>query len=550
MRQNKWYVLTGGPATGKTSLLASLKAAGFEVILEAARSVIDDSVAVNVPVEILRSDEKDFQEKVARRKIETEKYLDRNQITFFDRGMQDSHAYLNYYGFRIEEWVTRAGNLASYEKVFLLDPLHTKYERDYARTEDDVFADKIQGLLAQTYSDYGMDVVIVPAMSISDRVNFILESIGQKPTKSIKQDSYAKSGVDYSAMDPIKVLAQQKAKATAHQLDVFNAKEIAASRGESAYVWEETDAYRSLVIEGLGTKNLVADATRQFTGKTHYDAIAQDTIAMVVNDLIVVGALPQVVNAYFAIGDSEWMNDAERAGDLINGWADACQLAGAAWGGGETPTLKGIINPSTIDLGGSAIGIISPKDRLVLGEKLVAGDVIILIASSGIHANGLTMARSIAEKLPDGYATKLSDGRLYGEALLTPTPIYVDLVRSLMEAKINLHYMVNITGHGWRKLMRATKDFTYRLHTLIAVHPEFSFIQDQASASDEDMYGNFNMGAGFALYVPASEAKKVIRLAKKAGHSAIEAGVVEAGPRQVIIEPKNITFAADSLGVR
>ena len=173
------------------------------------------------------------------------------------------------------------------------------------------------------------------------------------------KQSYAQSGVDYSAMDPIKVLAQMSAQKTASNLNSFNAKEVGASRGESAYVWEEADAYRALVIEGLGTKNLVADAMRAITGKTYYDSLAQDTIAMIVNDLIVVGALPQVVNAYFAIGDSNWMRDQQRAADLINGWAAACQEIGAAWGGGETPTLKGVIEPDAIHLGGSAIGIIN-----------------------------------------------------------------------------------------------------------------------------------------------------------------------------------------------
>jgi phosphoribosylformylglycinamidine cyclo-ligase len=365
-----------------------------------------------------------------------------------------------------------------------------------------------------------------------------------------KKDAYAQSGVDYSAMDPIKVLAQQKAQQTSPNLANFGAQELAASRGESAYVWEEGDVYRSLVVEGLGTKNLVADATRTFTGKTHYDSIAQDTVAMIVNDLIVVGALPQVVNAYFAIGDSDWMSDKERASDLINGWAAACNLAGATWGGGETPTLKGIVAPETIDLAGSAVGVISPKERLVLGDKLTAGDSVVLIASSGVHANGLTMARAIAEKLPKGYGTKLSDGRLYGEALLTPTPIYVSLVRGLLEAKLDIHYMVNVTGHGWRKLMRANKDFSYVMHTLPDVPAEFDLIQEQANASDRDMYGNYNMGAGFAVYVPAAEAEKVVEIAAAEGLQAWVAGTVETGPKQVVIEPKNITFAGDSLEVR
>ncbi|CAN5376814.1 phosphoribosylformylglycinamidine cyclo-ligase [soil metagenome] len=361
---------------------------------------------------------------------------------------------------------------------------------------------------------------------------------------------YAQSGVDYSAMDPIKVLAQKRAAQTAGNLAAFNAHEVTDSRGESAYVWDEGDSYRSLVVEGLGTKNLVADAMRQYGDKTYYDAIAQDTIAMVVNDLIVVGALPQVVNAYFAIGDSNWMRDEKRVADLINGWADACDLAGATWGGGETPTLKGIINPETIDLGGSAVGIIQNKDNLVLGEKLAAGDKIILVASSGIHANGLTLARKVGDEAAEGYVTKLIDGRTYGEALLTPTPIYVPIVRALQQANIDIHYMVNITGHGWRKLMRSTKDFNYVIDEVPEVPAEFHFIQDQTNSSDNDMYGNFNMGAGYAVYVGEADAEKVVTSINEQGFKAIIAGTVQDGPKQVTITPMNITFSGDTLEVR
>lgn len=362
--------------------------------------------------------------------------------------------------------------------------------------------------------------------------------------------TYADSGVDYSAVDPIKVLAQKGAAATAGNLQSFGAEEMSASRGESAYVWQEGDVYRSLVIEGLGTKNLVADAVRAFSGKTHYDTIAQDAIAMIVNDLIVVGALPQVVNAYFAIGDPDWMRDEQRAADLIKGWGAACQAIGATWGGGETPVLKNIVAPETIDIGGAATGVVNPKERLVLGDKLAAGDQIVLIESSGIHANGITFVRSLAEKNPDIYKEKLSDGRSFGEALLAPTHLYVALVRNLMEAGLDLHYMVNITGHGWRKLMRATADFSYVMHEVPPAPAEFGFMQEQAVADDSEMYGNFNMGAGFAVYVPSGQADKVVELAAAQQLKAWVAGRVESGPKQVVIEPLNITFAGETLEVR
>ncbi len=368
------------------------------------------------------------------------------------------------------------------------------------------------------------------------------------------QDSYSRSGVDYSKLDPIKLLAQKKARSTSNQLTSFGMQELKASRGESAYVWEEPGSYRALVVEGLGTKNLIADAVRKITGKTYYDNIAQDTIAMIVNDLVVVGALPQVVNAYFAVGDSNWLSDEQRASDLINGWAEACKKSGATWGGGETPTLKGIVDPKTIDLGGSAVGIIKPKKNLVLGDKLAAGDKIVLIESSGIHANGVTLIRSLAKKNPKLYRTKMSDGRLFGEALLSPSHLYVKLVQKLQAEKLNVHYMVNITGHGWRKLMRATKSFTYEMNVTPNPQPEFLLLQKAAKLTEREMYGNYNMGAGFAVYVPAKQAEQVVLCAKKVGLKAWVAGTVKKGPKKVVIKNTDqnidITFDSKSLGVR
>lgn len=362
--------------------------------------------------------------------------------------------------------------------------------------------------------------------------------------------TYAQTGVDYSAMDPIKVLAQKAAATTAPNLVTFGASEVSASRGESAYVWDEGDSYRALVVEGLGTKNLVADSMRGITGKTYYDALAQDTVAMIVNDLVVVGALPQVVNAYFALGDGAWMNDRERAEDLVRGWASACNIIGAAWGGGETPALKGIIHPDTIDLGGSAVGIINPRERLVLGDKLTVGDHIILIESSGIHANGISFVRHLYEKNPNLYADKLPDGRLFGESILTPTHLYVPLVRDILEANVAPHYIVNVTGHGWRKLMRATADFSYEITDVLEPQPEFTRIQQESGVDDAEMYGSFNMGVGFAIFVSPVDTSAVLKAAQKNRLKAIVGGEVHAGDKQVVIRPKNLTFRGDTLEVR
>jgi len=363
--------------------------------------------------------------------------------------------------------------------------------------------------------------------------------------------TYASTGVNYESMDPFKRLGQLNARETSSNLERLGMSVVEASRGESAFVWDRGDHYAAFVIEGLGTKNLVADATREITGKTYYDQVAQDTIAMIVNDLIVVGANPEVINMYVGSGSSDWFEDLKRAEDLIVGWKKACDLAGVTWGGGETPTLKGIIAPNTGEILGAATGIIKPKDRLTLGNKLTAGDRILLVESSGIHANGLTLARAIAEKLPDGYATELLDGSMYGEALLNPTHIYAALVRNLFEEGIDIHYMVNVTGHGWRKLMRATQSFNYVIENIPVPQPVFDFIQEQSGNSDEEMYGNFNMGAGFAIFLPQADVEKAIEMARD-NHSmdALNAGVVQEGHRQVIIQPKNLKYSSETLEVR
>lgn len=361
---------------------------------------------------------------------------------------------------------------------------------------------------------------------------------------------YSTSGVNYSSLDSLKRLAQKAAKETSKNLSQQNFKEVEESRGESAFVWEEEDSYRAMVMEALGTKNLIADEMYAKTGKSYYDQIAKDTVACIINDLIVVGAKPLVISAYFGAGNSEWWQDEKRTADLVEGFKNACNEATVTWAGGETPGMKGVINPDTLVLAGSATGIIKPKDRLILGDKLTEGDAIILIESSGIHTNGLSLARSIADKLPERYQTKLDNGSTYGKSLLTPSHIYAKLVQDLLTQDIDIHYMVHITGHGFRKLMRATKDFTYEVSTLPTPQPLFNFIQKHSGFSDEEMYATFNMGAGFAIFVPSELAEKVIEIASQNNLKAWNAGVIKNGPKQVIIKPKNIIYSAESLGVR
>ena len=303
--------------------------------------------------------------------------------------------------------------------------------------------------------------------------------------------------------------------------------------------------------EGLGTKNLIADAMAKLTGKTWYKAIGIDTVATIVNDLATTGALPISVAMHAAVGDAEWFADVPRSEALAEGFALACRSAGAVWGGGETPTLRGIVARESIVLAGSAVGRIRPKHLRITGD-VREGDAIVFIASSGVQTNGLTLCRALADRLPDEYLTAMSDGRSYGEALLDPSVIYVRLIAELQKARIRPHYAVHVTGHGWRKLMRLEEPFVYRIEQVRPPPPIFGFIAGHGPVEQREAYATFNMGVGFALYMGPSDAKQCLKIAADAGYDAWEAGVVvrDGNRKAVEIKPLNITFESDTLQVR
>jgi phosphoribosylformylglycinamidine cyclo-ligase len=361
---------------------------------------------------------------------------------------------------------------------------------------------------------------------------------------------YAEAGVDYAKIDPSKLLAQELAAKTAQHLSRLNLEELAGSRGESAYIIKMGDVSLAFVTEALGTKNLVADAVRTYTGRTHYDAIARDTVATILNDLCSVGARPVALTAYWGAGDATWFSDQERARDLTQGWAAACEECRVSWGGGETQVLPSLIEAGRVVLGGSAIGLINPAGNALHGARLEVGDQIVIAKASGIHANGLSLARKVATTLPQGYQTPIVDGRTYGEALLDPTPQYAPLIEELQLAGVELHYAAHITGHGWRKFMRAARELTYVIHRVPAVPPVLSFLQEAAELSTAEAYGTLNMGAGFALYLPRSALTPALEVGARAGFELLHAGSVQAGPQRVQIEPLGITYEGESLQVR
>ncbi len=364
-----------------------------------------------------------------------------------------------------------------------------------------------------------------------------------------KSITYSQVGDNYSTKDPINKLSQQSAKATGINLKKNGFEELSGTRGESAFVWKQGNIYMASVIECLGTKSLIAEDMRNVNGKTYFDVIAQDTIATFINDLSTVGAKPLVIHAYWAVEDNSWLTDRKRMTDFIIGWKKACDKAGVTWGGGETATLKGILQKNSADLAGSAVGIITSKKRLLLDTKLRDGDRIILLKSNGVNANGISLARAIAKRLKKGYGTKV-DGRTYGELLLTRSNIYAKVIQALLDKSIELHYATNITGHGLRKIMRARQNFTYVLEKIFKPQEIFNFIKKHAAISDDEMYQTYNMGQDFALFLPKEDVKKALKIIKRNGFRGIDAGYVEKGERKVVIKPKNLVFKSETLDLR
>jgi phosphoribosylformylglycinamidine cyclo-ligase len=357
------------------------------------------------------------------------------------------------------------------------------------------------------------------------------------------ESAYAAAGVDYATLDAGKRLALTEALATSGALAAHGGRALDVSRGEPAFVFELGDRTLAFVMEGLGTKAVASRLVAEQLGLNRFDAVAYDTVAAIVNDLICVGALPLVVNAYFATGSSDWYRDADRHAALVKGWSRACTDAGATWGGGESPSLPGLVSGDDIELAGSAVGALPAGSAPILGQDLAPGDEIVMVASSGLHANGASLARMIADRLPDGYATPLPSGRAYGDALLDPSILYAKLVGALAEAAVQVSYYSHVTGHGLLKLMRPTRDLTYRITALPPVPEVLAFLAEQSEMDPHAAYSTLNMGSGFAVYTAAGTGQQVVEIAQGLGHEALVAGQVEDGPRQVVVEPLGVVYA-------
>jgi phosphoribosylformylglycinamidine cyclo-ligase len=255
----------------------------------------------------------------------------------------------------------------------------------------------------------------------------------------------------------------------------------------------------ALTTDGVGTKMLVADRMHDWS------TVGIDCIAMNVNDLYVMHMEPIAFVDYIATD----MLSVEKMDQIGIGLNEGARLANIDIVGGETASLKGLVNG--LDLAGTCVGV-QEKDRIVTGEKIQPGDKIIGVPSTGVHSNGLSLARMIVEKYAD-YDEKLSNGKTLGHELLTPTRIYHE---SLHVADTTIvHGMCHITGGGLLNFLRLCP-FGFRFDNPIKPPEIFRWIQETGTISDNEMYRTFNMGMGYSYVVPPESANAVIKKVKGA----------------------------------
>ncbi len=364
--------------------------------------------------------------------------------------------------------------------------------------------------------------------------------------------------VNYDTLDAVKKKAINAFSSTLMCPERLKIRVLPAGGTAAVLDFLDYDFMLAFNVEGLGTKNLIADSmhreisakgelARRFQGGRLYSRIGQDALAMAVTDLIAVGADPIAYADIIASGDSSWFKDEERVDALLEGYSVGAEKSGCAIPQGETPTLSGIVSSETLDLAGGAIGIIRPKERLIDGHKISPGDVIYGFPSHGLCANGISKARMIAESLPEGYFTLLPDGRTVGEAILEPTPIWVKPINDLLESGVDIHYISPITGHGWRKIARAPYQFRYIVDHLPEVPEVIQFLIEKGrqmgfDVSDEENYQVWNMGIFLVLIASKENGTIISREAAKHGCHVHVLGHVEKGDREVLIRPKSLLY--------
>ena len=274
--------------------------------------------------------------------------------------------------------------------------------------------------------------------------------------------------------------------------------------------------------DGVGTKIRIA----QLLDK--HDTIGIDCVAMCVNDIVCCGAKPLFFLDYIAIGK----NEPEKVAAMVAGVAEGCVQAGCALIGGETAEHPGVMNPEDYDLAGFSVGIVD-KEKMIDNSKMKAGDVILGLASNGLHSNGFSLVRKVFDIEHADLSKPLDelDGKSLGEELLAPTKIYVKPVLAAMEAA-RVYGVSHITGGGFfENIPRCLpQGLTAKIgKNSLHIPPIFSLLQKTGDIPERDMFNTFNMGAGMVLVVDKEDVMKAVAALDAAGQSSHVIGEVVSG---------------------
>ena len=359
--------------------------------------------------------------------------------------------------------------------------------------------------------------------------------------------SYADSGVDYTKIAGFKRIMRDLTRKTfsfPRKRGVFVSQTITHAHGAIYEYRGETPHLSVQTQEGLGTKNWIAEWMYRYAanGKTYYRGIGIDTALVAVNDCVAQGAMPIIFTDKISAGDSAWYTDLDRARDLALGFEEVCRLVGMALPQGDSSSLRYIVNPrgalpSVPTLSGCVTGIIAPIRNLITRDRIEAGDAIIGVASSGLHANGISLVIEVAETLKHHFLTKIPRlEKTLGEEALTPTCSYVRLVEALLANNVRIHGIIPGTGGGVGKLAVHHVPFTYVIQYSMRVPHIFLFMRS-CGVTLEECLSTFNWGIGYYLIVPKDEVNRTLIVGTGAGYDLSVIGFVERGERQVIYEP-------------
>lgn len=325
--------------------------------------------------------------------------------------------------------------------------------------------------------------------------------------------TYEAAGVNIERAESFVARLKQKAARAGHS------KMWKGAGGYASVFPVAADTAVAVTTDGVGTKLLVAHELK------NHKTIGIDLVAMCANDLICVGATPTMFLDYFAVGK---LQD-EMADDLIGGIIEGCDRAGMILAGGETAEMPGVYEGQHYDLAGFAVGHVT-KSTLLTGDAIAEGQSVVGVASSGVHSNGLSLARKV-----------LASDRTNFEKLLSPTNIYVQPAVHLLAQPGLITGMAHITGGGWRNLFRLNHSVGFHIDHPMPVPEVLMAIANHVSL--EEMYKTFNMGIGLAV-ICAHSPDAVIEKFRLAGFEAAVVGKVTGKPGTLFLEPLNLTLHA------